>query len=642
MRRLARNDRTAVPAWHAAMSTETVEYPHPEYPAMAVHSLRCWSAHLWRWEHGRRTRQASESGQSRGSFWAWLLPRLDTRHPVWLWAHNLAYHLDALQIWELFETGELCWDAPAGPRRSGTPEGAGRRRRTGALVTGDPPTVVVCYSADGRKLVCVDLLNWLHQPPEWIAEALGVERHPRPGEVASDADWLAHCSRESAMTREAVCRVVSWVDGADAGNMRWTAAGQSMQAYRHWGSEPMPLLGDNLAVKAAERESYYTGRVECHYQGAVLESPLHRFAPGGGVPGGLPLRYEGPVYRLDVTACYPSVMADGIYPCQYVTTRYDMRAEELEQWLRSGCACACVLIADDMTPWPWRRATEVWWVTGRVRTVLCGPELARALHTGRVAHVAWAQLYAGGKLFTGFVARCWDGRLRAKRGGDAISQHLWKALSVSLHGKFSQRCHRWVDLDGLRAPTPWGCYTDTVAGTGERVVRRAVGWRVQELGKRGESPDGFPLIAAYATSYAREHMLALRLIAGADAVLYEDMDSLHVTRAGYLRLMRSGCIQDDRMGLLKVEQVARVAVYRGPRDYDMDGESVRCGWSPAGQMTERGVWAQTEFARLDAQLTGGKPPGPVSWLNELAPPVNPIRGRVRPDGHVEPIRVQDW
>lgn len=641
MRRSMRpNHANRIPSSHCFLDAETVPSPSPVNPAISIHRLHVGCGSYFRLESGRRTRRSQTTFRDHNTALSWILSLAHTRNPLWVWCHNAGFDLTTIRLWQLFETGELTFDAP--PRRPATV--ADQRRaaipRGGLLVSDDPPTIIRCYTRGGATVWFVDTLNWFLSPLADLGAAVGLPKLPMPGELATTDDWERYCRRDVEIVEEVVYQLLLFVRDADLGNFRTTAASQAMAWYRHTGMRRPIHLDDDESVKRLERECYYGCRRQIYYQGVVVPPEMAGLEPLAGLTDGVPVLPAGPVYHLDVNGAFPYAMLQNPYPVAYQRTMTDCSPASLLRAMEGCCACAHVRVDSGCDPWPLRERGETMWAIGSFDTCLCGPELIRAIRQGDVKRVYRAQLYTADHPFDSWVESGWRMRLRYRAEGKPLWERLTKLLMNSLHGKFGQRQGRWEPVPDALAPTPWGCYTrfDSETG-GYRVYRSVAGW-VQARGDGGEHPDSFPAISAYCTAYARERMYQLRWAAGLRHTLYEDTDSLHVTAFGYETLRRLGYVSVDSLGALKIEHEGRTAEYRGVHDYTLGERTVLGGLGRKAWEDSHGLWHQTNFDRLDSHLAGPPPEGPTTEEVTLARPSHPVCGRVAPDGWVEPLLVR--
>lgn len=631
---LRRNHRTALPGAVVCVDTETAPVPHPDRPAWKVHKLRLGVAVYFRLESGRQRSREVFHFTSTDAFWAWLTSKLNTRRPLWLFAHNLFFDLSALRFWEQMESGAYTLTEPDSLYRPRARRRREEPRRRGLLATEDPPSIWDGWHSSGARLRCLDTMNWWRCGLADLGWSLGLEKLPMPAICAAEGDWFQYCLRDVEIVEKAVLRLTTWVKEHDLGNFRVSAASQSFAAFRH------RFMPDGLGIftpdtaKPLERRAYYPARQFVHFVGRVV--PFEAAAFRGSKREG-PAE-QGPVYALDVSSCYPSVMAGHDYPTRHVRTLSAMSPKECLEWMEVYAACAECHVDTEDEPYPYRESAEeggrVLWCVGRFATVLCGPELRRGLESGHVTALGLVQFYVKGRPFDAFVEWVLSQRAAAQLAGDQVAADLAKLVGNSLHGKFGQRSPRWEVIPGLVAPTPWGHFyrSDELFETVH--AYRSVAYTVQRSGDGAEADNSFPLIAAYATAYARERMRVYRRAAGKRQVFMEDCDTLHVTHAGYRALIDAGHVGDARPGLLRLENCQEEAEYRGVRNYRLGDDWTIAGLTLKARQLPDGRWVQSTFAGPDATISGGPLAGPLEMEQLARDPLPYVPGQVRPDGWV--------
>src|SRR5262249_49801539 len=137
-------------------------------------------------------------------------------------------------------------------------------------------------------------------------------------ETASDDDWLRRCESDVQITSALVEAILALVRENSLGNFRLTGPAQALAAWRHGRLDCEVTLSDDQERKVLERDCYFGGRNLVYFSGHVLPAGMAGLTALAGVKEGEHALYEAPVYRLDATAAYPSVMLDNLYPVKYV------------------------------------------------------------------------------------------------------------------------------------------------------------------------------------------------------------------------------------------------------------------------------------------------------------------------------------
>ncbi len=147
-------------------------------------------------------------------------------------------------------------------------------------------------------------------------------------------------------------------------------------------------------------------------------------------------------------------------------------------------------------------------------------------------------------------------------------------------------------------------------GEGEIVRMRAIAGSVQEEVISGEHPQACPAISAWVTSAARVILWRSFLVAGRENVYYTDTDSIHCSQEGYHRLHDAGMVEHGVMGKLRLVDVARVAIYKGPKHYQLDDKLTCSGLVKSSRVNpgdEVSVWIREGLA--DGTIQAHRPEG---------------------------------
>jgi len=479
--------------------------------------------------------------------WQFVYGHTKPRHTVWLIGEGILPQLILCGLPHRFTCGELSIDKPRSPRKQdGT--NADQKAKQALAVLENPPTIIGCRVGQTQgRLVIVDLLNWF---PQGISAGASAE------EFTTTSDDVAfpesNGNRRSAAKRAIIAHndfatLIRWVSENDMGLFRYTASAQAMGAYRHRFMEDRIYVHDNQSVQKQERRSYFGGRSEVFRSGVINE----------------------PVYQLDANALFPSVMQSGWFP--HLLSRYEHREVLLSllpaiDW---SASCADVEICTDRPVFPVRTDLHIIYPIGTFRTTLCGAELEYAYRTGCIRKCASWSEYKLAPLFNKWVTELWAMRQAYKESGNLLYEQFTKRIMNSLYGKFAQLTPAWENVPTDNSMLPFTTEARLDHGTNTWTQYRSVGWQTQKLCERKEKESSFYAIAAFVTAAARRKMDWFRAIANRKCTLYQGVDSLIVTRAGYVNLLNSGEIVPGRLGKLRLEHAATTGQIRGISDYEL-------------------------------------------------------------------------
>ena len=636
MRRYMRqNHRSGTPSKIVCFDCETKGGPHVGPGGTLENRLFLGCATRFRLEGGRVTRMENVVFRRGPEFLGWLAAGLEGRKRTYVFSHNLGFDLTAVGFWKYLEGGAF---RPTFRKRAPAPDGDrahAENEDRACMVVEDPPTIIDCESAEGKRVTFLDMMNYFPLPLSEIGAAMGQGKMPLPGDEASDHDWEAYCWNDVTILLNAVVKLMNWIKADELGNLRYTLSGQSIAMYRHRCLTEPILVGHEPCLKRLERGAYFGGRIRSYFIGTACPVGTKPFIRPELHDTELAVDDGGPVYRLDVNSCHPYVMRNEAYPVKYLNSEGQLDPWDLENRLSEQEGCAEVVIDSRDTAYPVREKDQVRYCTGRFVTSLCGPDLRSALGNGHVSEVLRAQFYQRGYPFITFVDACWQMREKYRQRGDKLLETGSKLLANALSGKLAQRSSVWETVKKEVPPHPWGAYVKTDHDTGEIQIWRALANNGQVKQPPGETEDNFPLIAAYVTAHARRWMNQLIRVAGGRNVYYEDSDSLHVSSEGNRRLTKAGYIDDKRPGALKVVARADCVSWRGPKNFCWDGVWTVAGVGRRAKIDAKGLFHETKFHGLKSALSGDPPDGPLTEDVTYYWPVPKLDGRISPDGWLD-------
>lgn len=597
-RYLAENKTSEGPRHIFSVDTETVREPHPTDDSWAVEKLRLGVVRYCRLENGRRGSQVALAFRTGDEFWDFIERHSERRGLNWIFAHGLGFDLRALGWQQCIDSGRLLLRQWRLDKPRSTPGKPATKPETGLLVLDGVPTIVESWLRNGGRLRMCDTRNWWHCKLSEVGDSVGLPKLEMPDPWASDDVWLEYCTRDCEIVEEAVVGLCNWTRNHDLGVFKPTAAGQSMQAFRHRFHHKKVVLHDAVSVKRLERDAYYAGRLAIFYAGKVESTDrgvngmlFDKFSEDAPEP-------SGTVYKLDVNSLFPSVMRANLFPCKLL--RWNLTPSDSPKTLpgQTASTVATVLLKNACESYPVRREGQLLYAGGNFVTTLAGPELSRASMSGSTAEcVSWAE-YQTAELFTEFVDFFVDLRNQAKRSGNALEARLCKLIANSLYGKFAQRSFEWEALPRMHPPEPWSQWCAIDAELGKIREYRSIGELVQARVERGDHPNSFTAISAWVTSFARLRMDQLRETSGYHNVYYQGVDSLFVSRLGLDRLQAAGEVADSELGKLRLEGESDLTQFLAKGVYYFNGQWTRVGVSGNAVQVAGVEYRQDEFQGL--------------------------------------------
>lgn len=610
------NASTRAPSQFVAVQAVDNRTLHKGNPTGRQLSLRSVTGLRWRIEAGRVTRQQWVYYEELSDFWEWFYGLLTPDRQTWLWCDDLIYHASLLALWKELDSGRIT-------------------HRTACLAS---RVGYLSLRAGESRSVWVDRRNWWTQPyKEWLSGISEQSAEPfTPTDiVVGEGDTTFESVQKIAAS---VTSLVRFVRQNDFGVLRLTAAGQSLQAYRHkFGPREiesyvpkrgrhagqtktrtlvLPRTHNLESALAMERDSLHGGRVDCRFIGRV----------------------KSKVYCLDCTALYPAVMLDNLFPCALGEkpsgTQMPVNWFELDK----ARSIARVVVKTDQPIYPFKKNGITVYPVGQFETVLTGPELSHACSKGHMVRCLEWQWYRMAPLFSRYVETLWKLRRFYESKGNAVWSELVKTLMNALHGKFSQRVNEWEETEGIMPAKRWGYWPDLKLPERKIIHRRSIAGKVQTHQKGGWADHAFPAIPAFVYSYARLKMQEFFSHVKEGKIYYSAIDSIHTDQTGYEELCHAGVVFAGQLGRLRLVGVADEARYYGIGKYDFGSKKVRSG-QPAGAVENgNGEVTWLEHDHVHEVLSRG-PAGKLTIRGVRIKPDRVFRhGRVGRDGWVKPFK----
>lgn len=539
---------TGLPQRWVVLDTESTDNPHAERLLARVLTLQLGVLRI----HDRDARGhptlACHRFHTASEFHAVIDAIPLNRQPIVIFAHNMGH--DARQIeW-------LRWMGLG--RYTATPSSDqpnAKRLGKPLFVIDDPVFIIRCFRPDGQAILVTDSVMWLEKSIKVLGDKIGLPKLDDPGQDASEEQRFAYCERDAEILDRCLDRLFRWMDRHGMPNFPETPSKLSIVTYRaRYGKQRItpPEEPDDLRL---DRHAYYGGIVEAFRTG----------------------RFEGPVHKLDVSSLYPYVMSQNLFPCKF-SERGDFSAySPVPDQFDPACCTAEVYLDSPWLAWPVKGQGSTLLCTGRVRTILCGPELVRAFAANVVVKIGRWVRWETDDLFSRFVADFWRDRLRCRRDKDPIGEQMCKSIMVRLHGKFGQKTRPWIPAgkNHDRNLFAMGLYG------GERPeddrMMRVIGGIEEIQGEECEDANGFVPIAAWTTSYARVYMWELIHTAGLDNVYHVATDAILCNGIGLGNLQLAGMVQEDTLGKLKYEGSEEWVEVYGQNTLDFPGWKMRPG-----------------------------------------------------------------
>lgn len=435
-------------------------------------------------------------------------------------------------------------------------------------------------------------------------------------ETVDDDDLIVYCRRDVEVMVTSWRSWLAFLDEHKLGNFKPTVGSTALSSWRARFMDAKVFIHDDPLALRLEREAYKGGRVECFYKGTIE---------------------RGDFYYLDVNNMYGYVLSRYQYPAG-IWGSHD--TNDLSMLIRKLADYAVVArVGIDVTePWfPISLNGRTCYPVGSFETTLTTPELMLCYQRGWLRSVSSMAWYRQAPLFSGYVQYFYHLRQTYNAQGNTGYAAICKLLVNSLYGKFGQ-----TGLDqkviGERPLDETWSQTVKDIDSGEIFRMYALGGRVFEERKSGESSNSAPAIAAHVTAYARLYLY--RLIRSVDPhhVYYCDTDSLIVDHHG-MRQLRA-IMDEKRLGALKIELRSPWLEINAPKDYRMKGRARLKGVKPNAVHLIGGIYVQEQWERFAGKVRAGTLDG-----FKVRPLVKRqhrqiTSGVLLPSGWIEPLHLE--
>ena len=542
------------------IDTETRRYDRAKGEA---HRLRLWAARYTR-RHGWDKRQAYEHehwGRTAAELVDYVESLCHRKATLWLFAHNLGFELAVTMLpLLLLERG---WELGDHALHSNKPWA---RLRKGALA-----------------LVLADSASWLPEAVRNIATELGTSKLKMPDWEAPEGEWLTYCRRDVGIESDAIVQLLDWWEGERLGNWSLTGASTGFNAMRHMPERRPILIDPDPDAREFERRAIYGGRREVWRVGQL---DVSRYA------------------EIDFRSAHATIAAHLPLPEKRRRAFTSMDPDDWRVTSGSGSIIAECELAPRDGRYPVRIDRRVWHPTGRVRTVLCAPEIQEARRRGELLSIGPGYEYRVG----GHMSR-WGRWVLSVLAGEEpnvppMGRMAVKGWSRSVPGKWAGHTsemywERPSHIDG------WGIETGSRRRDHAPVTILHMGGTAQWFARDVWQNDAFPAVLAWIQSVCR--VLLGRLIDqfGADRVMQCNTDSLLV------ECEEDGSVSWDAAPLWPlvpvVKRVARRVTVISPQHLVLDDERKMAGIPGTAVQRDDGVWVWDSWPKFRRQIEAARP-----------------------------------
>lgn len=582
-RKLSDNKACQIPQSLVFIDCET--WPEKDKINENKHHLRLklGVAKYVRLDNGKPTREKRCIFTTAKDFWNWLESVASKYRTTLVFAHNAIFDFCTVDLTRAID--EFGWKLAAPYAKRGKDNSVVDDDESAFLVALDCPPFILCLQNQNTnsRVILIDTLNYFQCPLEELGKIINLPKLSICFDSCDEQELTEYCERDVDIIKESILSLLQWQSEMDLGNFRYTLPSNSYNAFRHRFKSYDIILHDHKQAKDLERTAYYGGQTEVYNHDKVNE----------------------PVYLVDVSSLYPSVMQFNKFPVRLLDYQESENGELTCVEEAAIANVACVELSTPLNAFPVKRGKVTNYEKGQFVTSLSQPELSYAIQSGFIGKVYKKAVYETAPIFTEFVNYFWNSRMKFENEGNIVWANLCKLFLNSLSGKFAQRTNSWEFLKGVLSDEPWKQWISASEKTGIIDHFRAIGNHVQIKAKRDDHVNSFCAISAFVTSYGRERMRRARGIAGIGNYFYQGVDCLVLNQTGLHNLMESSEIQHRTIGMFRILDESCSFHARGKMDYDFGNRRVIAGLKKNAVQISADEFSQTLFSGVDSLFAPG-------------------------------------
>jgi len=431
-----------------------------------------------------------------------------------------------------------------------------------------------------KTIILLDTYNYLQITVKSMGNKLNLPKLEIDFNNCNMKELEVYCKRDVEIIKEFMLHFLNFMKKYNLGNFKSTIASCSFSAYRHRFLNKKVLIHADEEATKLERESYRGGRTEAFFIGQKQGETF---------------------YKLDINSLYPFIMRNNEFPVRLIKVKENPSLEALSTALEEYLVIADVEFETDERCIAVRKERLIFPI-GKIRAVLCTPELKYLLKKGFIKRVFKYALYRGDYLFNDYIDYFYALRKEFKKKGATMDNYLAKLFMNCLYGKFGQRNSDYIYL-GKSNDRDTIIETYYNMNTGKKTTLYSIMGNKYLKGDKKEAIDSFVAIASHVTAYARMYMYKLIQICSLKNVYYCDTDSIITNQVGYDNLR--DYIDEYELGKLKVEEKADFLEIWNVKHYKF-GEALKIkGIKRNAVQTEKMTFVQEQFLKIRTLLRKG-------------------------------------
>ena len=430
-----------------------------------------------------------------------------------------------------------------------------------------------------------DTMNFVNKKLEQLGKSINLPKLEIDFNNTDIKSLEIYCKRDTEIIYLFIRKLVKFLEINDLSRIKATAGSLSLNIFRHKFYKP-------------EQENT---KIYIHDWKKAIN--LERKSYKGGITDNFKVGTFNDIYKLDVNSEYPYIMKTYSLPTKLLFYSHESLLSQKELFTLYNkskeigygiIAKVSIEIAKNSAYILHKFDSKSIFAYGKFKTTLCLPELLFIENeiNCRILHIHEISIYKMEKIFKEFIEFFYKERLKNKRNGNSVYVEFTKLIMNTLYGKFGQKDIIYKELnindDFIKdyseiiklmilkkkhlLSNNFIIYLGTIINECEVYIINKRLFILKHL--ETNSKDSFVAISSFITSYARMLLVKYLKIAKRENVYYVDTDSLFINREGYELLENEGCINENELGMLKVEGFGTTTLY-APKFYDFN-DSRKC------------------------------------------------------------------
>jgi len=454
-------------------------------------------------------------------------------------------------------------------------------------------TFILVFKKKRFVLHCWDTMNYVARKLEVIGESVGFPKLKVDFKNVSDKDLEIYCKRDTEIIFEFIKKLIEFLEKNNLSKLKATAGSLSFNIFRHKFYNPIKtddttkiFIHDWKQAIKLERESYRGGITDC-----------------------FKLTENSNLYKMDINSMYPGIMKTKLLPYKLLFYSHESKytSDKLMEIYNKfkkdyGVIMKATIYLPKENAYILNNFKDIGinkslFAYGEFVVSLCTPELNFVENNGgKIIKIHQIAIYNIKLIFKEFVDFFFNLKVQFKKQDNKVNSEFTKLILNSQYGKWGQRniIYEQLDKDNdfviknkeliklminrrkeFLIDGKWKnsiCYLGTIVNDCELYVINGKLYSLKQTNENAK--ETFVAISSFITSYARMQLISYLKIAQRKNVWYTDTDSLFINQNGYNNLDNNDCIDELKLGKLKVEDIGS-GIFYAPKFYDFNGKR-RC------------------------------------------------------------------